>query len=114
VADRTGLSLNLQDTFSSNFGPGSFLQDPGGGGKPGIGGGFDFLSALGGGAGPVSTTTTTQPAISTQTSNDSNRRGPFDFGGFGGFGHHLGLFNFGSARGGGGGAAGGVADRWGQ
>lgn len=122
VGDRTQV-LNLSDTFSRNFGNpngfgyGGFLDsNAGGGSKPGIGGGTDYLSVLGGGGAPsFATTTTTQPAPSTQTtSNDSGRGSPFPFSfdfGFGNNGNHLGLFNFGSARGGGGGAAGGVADR---
>jgi len=121
VGDRSGV-LNLRDTFSRNFGPwggdggfGGMLDGPGGGGKPGIGGGTDFLNAYGGGAGlttPVQTAPA--PAISTPPPSNGSSRSPFNFGfDFGGHGNgfHLGFFNFGSARGGGGGAAGGVADR---
>ncbi|HYV44886.1 MAG TPA: hypothetical protein VFA20_08495 [Myxococcaceae bacterium] len=121
VGDRSPV-LNLQDTFSRNFGGwdtgggfgGGLLDGAGGGGKPGIGGGLSYLNSYGGGAGlttPVQTAPS--PSISTPSSNSSSRS-PFNFGfDFGGHGNgfHLGFFNFGSARGGGGGAAGGVADR---
>jgi hypothetical protein len=92
------------------------LSGAGGGSKPGMGGGMDFLNASGGGAVPYGTSTASQPAVSTQPSNDF-RGNSFGFNfnfDFGNNGQHFGLFNFGSARGGGGGAAGGVADRWGQ
>jgi hypothetical protein len=113
VVDRPVTSFNLSDLFSQNFNngpPGQFLQDQGGGSKPGIGG-SDFLRALGGGALPASSAP--QTAVSTQPSSPSRQPFNFDFSfDFGGRGNRFGIFNFGNQRGGGGGAAGGVADRW--
>jgi hypothetical protein len=113
VGERPVAAFSLADTFSKNFAPvpGMGRSDPyqelgqaGGGSKPGLGGGvgsgLSFLSQLGGGAFPVSSSQPSTSILPSASGSSSSH------------GHHWSHFNFGSRGSGGGGAPGGVAERW--